>query len=655
MDRLMRLWWMELKIGDDVLKKKYKIILGLTALPVSFFLSTITIFAEDVTWQQNNAEILSNNSVMEDGIRWISWGIIKFLCIIADIAASLYDKTFGMIDITQYPQLEGLVSSFKPVLVGLMILCLIGLGISYMVMQQKKNLVRNILISGLVLTSTIYMFSAANDLVSGFKGAVLDKNKGSAAYEIINNNLIDLVGVDKSGSISSLNYKKGRGIIHNAGVKDKESLDNINFRETLNWNDSDKGQNLYGWSETFNNYLRYKTVNIYGKYEGIEVYDGVVGGIGNEFYYRYSFDFWTAALEIFAMVLVYVALSYKNVRISYELIISRLLAFFFSSDVGSGERLKAVLFFIRDTYIALCISIMSIKIFLILTEAITSFGITGIAKGLVAMFIAYAVIDGPNISERILGIDAGLSSSVGRTIAILGLAKAGVRLAHSGISEAGNIGATIATGKTKQQRRSDVGYSTLGERLSMAAHKKFISADKEKSGGSEKTAEGNISTSFMGDTERTENNKSGSAVISEANVNSKVDAQTETSKSLYDNPSFMSEQGSSSAGLSTTAKPGISDKSTVPSTPDASTFSSTRYENPEFKAKMKELAPGKDASIGERRDFNRQVNNIVRGDHKAIKPDVNSRADYKETNYIKALALEKAYNSKRREDRDGKK
>lgn len=646
MDRLMRLWWMELKIGDDVLKKKYKIMLGLTALPVSFFLSTITIFAEDVTWQHNNADILSNNSVMEDGIRWVSWGLIKFLCTIADIAASLYDKTFGMIDITQYPQLESLVSSFKPVLVGIMILCLIGLGISYMVMQQKKNLVRNILISGLVLTSTIYMFSAANDLVSGFKGAVLDKNKGSAAYEIVNNNLIDLVGVDKSGSISNLNYKDGRGIIHNAGIKDKDSLSNINYRETLNWSDSDKGQNLYGWSETFNNYLRYKVVNTYGKYEGVEVYDGVVGGIGNNFYYRYSFDFWTATLEIFAMVLVYVALSYKNVRISYELIISRLLAFFFSSDVGSGERLKAVLFFIRDTYIALCISIMSIKIFLILTEAITSFGITGIAKGLVAVFIAYAVIDGPNISERILGIDAGLSSSVGRTMAVFGLAKAGARLAHSGISKAGNIGATLATGKTKQQRRSDNGYSTLGERLS---------TDKKKSGGSEKTADGNINTSFMGDTERTENNKAGSAVISEANVNSKVDTQTGAAKSLYDNPSFMSEQGSSSAGLSTTAKPGISDKSTVPSTPDASTFSSTRYENPEFKAKMKELAPGKDASIGERRDFNRQVNNIVRGDHKAIKPDVNSRADYKETNYIKALALEKAYNSKRREDKDGKK
>lgn len=80
-----------------------------------------------------------------------------------------------------------------------------------------------------------------------------------------------------------------------------------------------------------------------------------------------------------------------------------------------------------------------------------------------------------------------------------------------------------------------------------------------------------------------------------------------------------------------------------------------RFSNPEFSKKVKELAPGKDASVGERRDFNRQVNNIVKGDHKAIKPDEKSRADYKETNYRKAQVLEKAYHSKGGGKNDGTK
>ena len=40
-----------------------------------------------------------------------------------------------------------------------------------------------------------------------------------------------------------------------------------------------------------------------------------------------------------------------------------------------------------------------------------------------------------------------------------------------------------------------------------------------------------------------------------------------------------------------------------------------------------------------------QMNNIVKGNHRAIKPSKNSRAEYKKINYEKALKLEKAYHS----------
>ena len=111
-------------------------------------------------------------------------------------------------------------------------------------------------------------------------------------------------------------------------------------------------------------------------------------------------------------------------RITVELIISRIMALFYSADFG-GERLKLILFFIRDTYIALLISVVCVKLFAILSGALPMLGITGLAKSIVVIFIAYAVIDGPNLAERILGIDAGLSSSVGRTMAVLGMARLG--------------------------------------------------------------------------------------------------------------------------------------------------------------------------------------------------------------------------------------
>lgn len=641
--------------------KKIKKICILTAVfsVVFLFYSGLYIFAENITWQKNNSAILSNNSIVEDGLRWIAWGITKVLCMLADVAETLYDKTFGMIDITKYAGVNSLIVSFRPVIVALIVLCTIGLGISYIVMQQKVKLVRNILITGLVLSSSVFMFSTANDLINNFRGAVLTESRGGTAYSIVNNNLIDLVAVDKSGNISGLNYKNGSGVVHNAGVKNASTFSDVKITEVLNWDDKEDGQDLYGWSDTLNNYLRYKAIKIQSAWISKEVNSGTLGTtIGNEFYYRYYYDFWGASLEICAIVLLYIALSYKNVRIAYELIIARFLAMFYSADIGSGERLKQILFFIRDTYVALAISIVSVKLYLILTESITSFGITGLGKGLVALFIAYAVIDGPNLAQRILGIDAGLSSSVGRAFAVLQLAKVGTRIAGGAIKYGSKTGMALATGKSAQERKIDSGNANMGERFGKYVNGK-MNDDKSKERGkvdsrhNAKTASDDIKNKDNEGINFTE--KGGYKNIDFMNENQpqtgKADIDSGESTSNFNNevnsnPDFMSGGNSSKADSGTTfmnsnAKNEIKDNTNISRSNNNTSIK--RFSNPEFKNEIHRLKPDKSASLGERRDFNRQVTNLIKGDHRAIKPEGNDRAGYKERNYQKARKLEKIY------------
>lgn len=604
-------------------------------------------YAADVSWQVRNAAILSNNSVAGDGFRYVGWGITKLFAGLGDIAESLYNKTFGMIDVTKYPAIEALIKQFYPVLVALIVLCIVGLGISYIILQAKKPIVRNILLVGLVLSSSVYMFTTANGLISSFKSAVLDEGNKSSVYEIVNNNLIDLVGVDKAGNISGLDYSKGKGIVHNSDIKNRNSMNAIDINEVINYSDKDSGQKLYGWSDAFNEYMKYKAININGKYVPEEIYDGVLSTtIGNNFYYRYSFDFWTAFLELATIILLYFAMAYKNVRIAYELVVSRFMAFFFATDIGNGERLKQILYFIRDTYIALCISIMSIKIFLIMTEAMPSLGITGLTKGIVSLFIAFVVIDGPNLSERVLGIDAGLNSSFARTMAIFGMARTAANFGRSGVksaaSSAGKTAMAAKTGKTAQERKQDSNYASMGERIGKKINSKFEGKKENKSdekGSGEKSAY--KEQSFMNE--------------GKANANDKVENLATSSKvgSGYAATAFMNDGKTSKTNQNDFVSSNSLNSKTEGATKEAQ-MGKTRYTNPEFAKKVKELAPGKDASAGERRDFNRQVNNIVRGDHKAIKPDEKSRAEYKETNYIKAQTLERAYHSKEG-DKDGSK
>ena len=98
-----------------------KIIIGL----IVNMLLVSAAYAADVSWQVRNAAILSNNSVSGDGLRYVGWGLTKLFTSLGSIAESIYNKTFGMIDITRYPAIEALIKRFYPVLVALMVLCII--------------------------------------------------------------------------------------------------------------------------------------------------------------------------------------------------------------------------------------------------------------------------------------------------------------------------------------------------------------------------------------------------------------------------------------------------------------------------------------------------------------------------------------------------
>lgn len=581
--------------------KRYLTRCSITAFLI--FSSAAAVFADDTSWYKNNEAILNNNDIVESGARWLGWKAIKLLCMLADATQTLYDKTFGLIDITNYAGVNNIILQLRPVLVALTVLCLVGFSFMALFQKDKKPIVRNILMAVFVLTCSVYMFSTANAMVSSFKEGMLQGQYVNESYAAVNDNMIDLVGIDKKGSIINLNYEDSSGILHTANINSKASLGSIDINETLNWSDPAKGKTLYGWSDTFNNLIKNKAVRLPdGNYTTKENYNGVLTtDIGNKFYYRYSFDFWSTALELFSLVVIFVSLSYKNVRMAYELVISRILAYMYTADVGNGERLKSILMMIRDIYITLCVSILCIRIYQIMAGAITSLGVTGLAKGLVLVFIAYAVIDGPNIVERITGIDAGLSSSFARAMAVFGLAKGATKAAFGGASkvasEAADGAAASRTGKTKAERLQENGHASFGEKIGKKVNERF----------GQNTLNDNISQSDDNNINKDVNNPN-DFMSSSPNINAE-------GKST--NTSFMSDNSNKTR--------------------------SGRFHNEEFTQTVRSLAPDKNASAGERKDFNRQVNNIVRGDHTAIEPPKGTKADYKFKNYEKAKKMEEAY------------
>lgn len=584
--------------------------------------------ADDLQWYRDNAALLENNNIFSDALRSVSWSITDLVCKVANVAETLYTKTFGLIDITNYPQINDLLDTLRPVLLALTVLCCAGLGIMLLVQHEKRPpLLRNILLGIVAVSASAWLFSTANDLVIAFRDGILGGEEVNQSYELVESNLIDLIRIDKRGDINALNYKAGQGVIYGVGIAGQDDMDSIDLCETLDWHTAKNGKNLYGWSTEFNNRVKYRLVHTADGDVALKNYDGLTSAnIGNQFFYRYSFDFWSCLLQLLSLSLLFLALCYKNVRIAYELVVSRLLAFLFAADIGGGEKLKNTLLFVRDTYLTMCVCVLSVKLYEIMVGLVTSFGITGIGKGIVCLLIAYAVIDGPNLVERILGMDAGLSSSVGRAMALFGAGRAAgrtaARLGGKAVRGVKNTAMAAATGTTLRQRREK---GTPGEQFGKGIHQRFHREEDEEQPHRQDARQ---------QEQQFRQQEARSAQPRTAETPDTADEQTVEAAPAKPQPFPTDFMDAGTAGTSGGSNFGNS----VPEV-------KKRVSNPAFSAAVKRLTPGPESSAEERKDFNRQVTAIVRGrKHRAIQPPVGADL-YQVKNYEKALELEKAYHA----------
>lgn len=447
-------------LNDNQNKKKIigQIVIAAATIAAVLSMATKVSFAqanEYISVYQRNSEILENNGIVSMAVRGVSWALTKLMVSLASASEKLYDTAFGFVDFTSSPTIEAFMEDFKPILWALCALSLLALGFILIMKHEKKpELGINILLMILCLTCGTMIFSELGSWTKAFKDGVMSSgSQASPVYEVVDNNLVDLVDLGteggKYGSLANLDYDgRGRNSNYtNPGISE-ETFDMIDYNEVLNYKDD-----LFDWDDESREILRNKLVVVdpdAGIYTTAEVYNGFGWNSGddadllNQFYYRYTFDSVVAWMQLGALILIYITMSYKCVRIAFELIVARLLASLYSVELSGGEKIRRILVFIRDSYILLAITTICIKVYALLTGYIQQTGIDGIVQGLFSVFIAFAVIDGPNLVERLLGMDAGLKSSTSRLMAAYAgaktLAKGGANAVRGGVA----AGKTIA-------------------------------------------------------------------------------------------------------------------------------------------------------------------------------------------------------------------
>ena len=365
------------------------------------------------------------SNLVNDALRTVGWIFVRGLSLLIDSLESLTDDILMIKTFFNNPQVVEFVQTIQPFLYVLLAASFVFTG--YLIIFQKKfdreGLLINIFISLMILGLLSPTMKQLNDFtdqaVNQVKsGSLFGSEKETISETILKENLNDLVAYDKNGFE---NYKEN-DVKNNVPIK---LIKGLQINEVFDSNKLDVSTTGSKLSKSFI------------LWDGSEEVLGELDQSGldwnNQYYYRYHPNWLTILVTLGVMGFTLFSIAYKLARLSFELAFNYVLAILVApADLHSGQKTKKVIQSILNTFLVIILIFVSIKLYTIGTSYLAD-TLDGLAYLIALIAFSAALIDGPNMVERLFGIDAGLKRGWGVALGAYavgkGTAKVGARVA----------------------------------------------------------------------------------------------------------------------------------------------------------------------------------------------------------------------------------
>lgn len=347
-------------------------------------------------------EYLNLSNTFTDIFRWFGWVFVQGLAWCVDMLENVTDDILLLNTFYNNAEIAAFVDSIKPLLYILLAFSILYAG--YLLIFQKKFDREGMVVNILIACTIIVLLNPGMNKVSEFTTAAIDATKVEALYpqddstlsgSIIQRNVTDLSEVDKN------NWSTTELPVPNSTSPSK--INNINIREKYN-NDTDRisreGKEISEYRLSLDSTGEYRAEKL--DQSGLEW--------NNEYYFRYSIDWVTIIITLGVMVFTLFSISLKLARLSFELTFNYILALLIAPiDVHDGQKTKKILQAIFNTFIVTILIFLSMKVYMIGTAYLEN-TLSSVPYLIALIAFSVAVIDGPNMVERLFGIDAGLKN-----------------------------------------------------------------------------------------------------------------------------------------------------------------------------------------------------------------------------------------------------
>ncbi|WP_456318397.1 pLS20_p028 family conjugation system transmembrane protein [Priestia megaterium] len=400
------------------------------------------------------SDYLDVGNILTYLLRKLGWACIQLLSFLVDGLEGITDSILGIKTFFNSPDIQDFITKIQPFLYVLLAFSFLYIG--YMLIIQKKvnreQIMINIFISMAVLLLLNTSMLKADKFTDQAIEAVDLNEKGTVSEKIIKSNITDVAQFDltkwKSPELKEPNKVPQKNIMM---IDITEKIDGdfkVNEKDTI----SDEGTDI----------LTHKAAVTPDGKDGVVKLDNGWFDFFPELYYRWSWNFWTIAISLFVIGMTLLFTSIKLAKLCFELGFNSILAQIVApADVADGQKLKAVLKNIVNTFLVIIMIFISMKVYLMGTVFISD-KIEGIPYLIALIAFSIAVVDGPVMCERLFGIDAGLKSGWGAIAGGFAMAK-GI---ESGI---GMIGRTVKGGANLAKGVGNVGKGIGSGALQTAA------------------------------------------------------------------------------------------------------------------------------------------------------------------------------------------
>lgn len=369
-------------------------------------------------------DLLSISDLVSDALRSVGWLFVRGLSFIIDGLEQITNDILLLKTFFNNPQVVEFVQTIQPFLYVILAGSFLFTG--YLMIFQKKfdregfliNLFITLLVLGLLSPTMIKTSEFTDTAITSFNQDGMYENQDhTLSQSVLQKNVHDLVEYDKT-AFEDTKIKTPNSVpasqIKNIDINDV--FDSNEYR--LSKEGEDISQNKLAWNGK-------KMTDIELDQSGVEW--------NNQYYYRYHPNWLTILVTLGVMGFTLFSIAYKLARLSFELAFNYVLAILIApADLHSGQKTKKVIQSILNTFLVIILIFVSIKLYTIGTAYLAD-TLDGLAYLIALIAFSAALIDGPNMVERLFGIDAGLKRGWGVALGAYavgkGTAKVGARVA----------------------------------------------------------------------------------------------------------------------------------------------------------------------------------------------------------------------------------